>query len=146
MSQLLHVCRSWRRCLWFSFTTIKHLIQRRKSCLSTFQSHERSPPSTAFVVLPIAKDDLHPWRGRYFWKYFVSNSHQEGCHSVVSICWWLAHSFTRSSRRRKPLKKLMEIWKMKITGVSIVRRKAHCNFSVAPFTGHRTVNHLCTLA
>ena len=47
------------------FTTIKHLIQRRKSCLSTFQSHERSPQSAVIVVLPIAEDNLHSWWGRY---------------------------------------------------------------------------------
>ena len=33
--------------------------------LSTFQSHERSPQSAVIVVLPIAKDDLHSWWGRY---------------------------------------------------------------------------------
>ena len=27
----------------------------------------------------------------------------------------------------------------------VVRRKAHCNSSVAPSTGLRMVNHLCTL-
>ena len=32
----------------------------------TFQSHERSPQSAVIVVLPIAKDDLHSWWGRYF--------------------------------------------------------------------------------
>ena len=101
-----HVRRSWRRCMWFGFTTIKHLIQRRKSCLSTFQSHERSPQSAVIVVLPIAEDNLHSWWRRYVWKHFVSNSYQKGCHSVVGLCWWFVNGFTRSTRRRKPFEEV----------------------------------------
>ena len=50
------------------FTTIKHLIQRRKSCLSTFQSHERSPQSAVIVVFTNCKGRSTPLEGKILLK------------------------------------------------------------------------------